>query len=67
MITCLTNISPQFIRMRSAVAGLSNLKPALSLASILAELIASLIANNTEHARGNGGSPMACLNNIVSY
>jgi len=53
------NSSKQAIRILSGVAGLSRGNQSLYPISALAAMMASLMANNTEDARKNGGSPTA--------
>lgn len=51
--------SEQAILMRAAVAGESNLKGPVILASALAAEIAAFMAKNAAAARKRGGSPTA--------
>ena len=58
-ITFLVRSSSQAIRIRSAVAGESNVKISLEPDSHLAARMASLIAKKTLAAKNKGGSPTA--------
>jgi hypothetical protein len=51
--------SSQAIRIQAAVAGESSLNIPFSPLSILAAVMASFIAKNTDEARKRGGSPTA--------
>jgi hypothetical protein len=53
--------SSQAIRIRAAVAGESSLNAPVTPLSILAAVMASLIAKKTDEARNRGGSPTACM------
>ncbi len=65
-ITFLIKSSSQAIRIRSAVAGEFKEKVPVSPDSILADLMASLIAKNTLEAKNRGGSPTAyAINNEI--
>jgi len=58
-MTWLVNSSTQAIRMRSAVAGLSNGNGASKPASLRAAAMASLMEKKTVVASPSGGSPIA--------
>ncbi|KAG9131524.1 hypothetical protein Leryth_022050 [Lithospermum erythrorhizon] len=53
------NSSKQAIRMRSGVAGVSRGNQSDRPSSLLADIMASLMAKKTDEARKNGGSPTA--------
>lgn len=53
--------SSQAIRIRAAVAGESSLNAPVKPLSILAAVMASLIAKKTDEARNRGGSPTAYI------
>jgi hypothetical protein len=61
MFTLTVISSSQAIRIRAAVAGESSLNVPVKPLSILAAVMASLIAKKTDEARNRGGSPTAYM------